>query len=54
MLVQNWIQKFNPRHINDCFDGSPKMNSIPAEIKNLQLEIQQDLKHFDKLSMSPN
>lgn len=46
-LVQNWIQKFNPKQINDCFDGAEK--AMPQEIKNLMLDIQDDVKMKEKL-----
>lgn len=52
LLIANWIQNFDSKNVNDCFDKT--QNRMPPQFRQYDKQVNDDLKSIDRLKLSPN
>ncbi len=52
LLIANWVNSFNPKNINDCFDES--QNRVPDDFQAFEDKMKQELVSLKREHLSPN
>lgn len=52
LIIANWIEQYDPSKVDDCF--SEQQFQFSDEFKELESNLQNDLKNIDRMQLSPN
>ena len=52
LLIAQWVQNFDTKKVNDCFDNFS--NKVPLSFRSYEKQISNDLAIVGKMKLSPN